>query len=83
MVRPAASEPHQAEAKYSRTLAQQLLEDDLKEAEELFALLEEELRALEWLTSMLDAFPGVPAKPSSRMGHPLCIALHNSSDAEA
>jgi len=64
---PVISEAHiqaqlkiQADARaraYKKTLAQQILEDDLEEDEELFARIADEVAAPTWTTPVVDSFP--------------------------
>lgn len=71
MVGTAAPAIHQAEAKRSETLAPQQLEDDRTQADELFVLPENELRAPEWLTPILDNFAAMPAEPHATYVSPI------------
>ncbi|KAK7468679.1 hypothetical protein VKT23_003182 [Stygiomarasmius scandens] len=48
----------------SKTIAQQLLEDDLYEEEQLFAMIADETKPTSWMTPLLDQFP-VPERSSS------------------
>ncbi|KAL6304190.1 hypothetical protein BKA93DRAFT_733666 [Sparassis latifolia] len=45
----------------SKTLAQQLLENDQDEDEQLFALIADEVREPSWLTPILTQFPTIPS----------------------
>jgi BTG family len=47
----------------SKTLAQQLLEADSQEENELFAMIAEEVRDPTWFTPILAQFPSVPSHP--------------------
>jgi hypothetical protein len=49
----------------SKTLAQQLLEDDSQEENELFAMIADEVREPTWITPILTQFPAVPFHPSA------------------
>ena len=43
-----------------KTLAQQLIEADESEEQELFSILNDELRAPTWMTPLLEQFPTIP-----------------------
>ncbi|KAF8641230.1 hypothetical protein AX17_000864 [Amanita inopinata Kibby_2008] len=49
-----------------KTVAQQLLEADREEEEQLFAMIDDEIRTPAWLTPILDQFP-MPARSPSRL----------------
>lgn len=53
----------QAGARAKKTLAQQLLEEDEEDEDQLFALIADEVAAPTWMTPMLDQFP-VPRSDS-------------------
>ncbi|KAI0932594.1 hypothetical protein AcW1_000328 [Taiwanofungus camphoratus] len=56
----------------NKTLAQQLLETDQDEDEQLFAMIADEVREPTWLTPILTQFPAVPA-PRSKTSSPVSI----------
>ncbi|PFH49217.1 hypothetical protein AMATHDRAFT_148144 [Amanita thiersii Skay4041] len=47
-----------------KTVAQQLLEADKEDEEQLFALIDDEIRAPSWLTPIIERFPIPPRSPS-------------------
>lgn len=49
----------------TKTFAQQLLENDCQDENELFAMVADELREPTWITPILTQFPTVPSHPSS------------------
>ncbi|KAH9947682.1 hypothetical protein B0H21DRAFT_737597 [Amylocystis lapponica] len=57
----------------SKTLAQQLLENDKDEDDQLFALIADEVREPTWLTPMLTQFPNIPAPPRSLSSSPVSV----------
>jgi hypothetical protein len=63
----------------SKTLAQQLLEEDRQEDDELFAMLADEISAPTWMTPVLDQFP-VSARPSSPLS---AVSTHSRSSSRS
>ncbi|EMD41665.1 hypothetical protein CERSUDRAFT_110239 [Gelatoporia subvermispora B] len=62
-----------APAPLRKTLAQQLIEDDEDEDEQLFAMLADEVREPTWLTPIISQFPNVPTPPRSSSSSPVSI----------
>jgi len=56
-----------------KTLAQQLIEDDEDEEDELFAMLADEVREPTWLTPIISQFPDVPTPARSASSSPVSI----------
>ncbi|TFY61473.1 hypothetical protein EVJ58_g4493 [Rhodofomes roseus] len=54
----------------NKTLAQQLLETDEDEDEQLFAMIADEVQKPTWLTPILTQFPNVPVPPRSKTSSP-------------
>lgn len=68
----------------SKTLAQQLVENDRTDDEELFALIADEVSAPTWMTPVLDRFPAPPRSesPLSAISTDSCSS-YRSSDSDS
>jgi hypothetical protein len=64
---------------HSKSLAQQLVEVDKEEDEELFAMLADEISAPTWMTPVRDQFP-ITARPSSPIS---AISTHSRSSSRS
>jgi len=71
----------------SKTLAQQLLENDEDEDEQLFVMIADEVRHPTWITPILTQFPDVPAPPRSLNSSPIsvmsAISAHSRSSSSS
>jgi len=71
----------------NKTLAQQLLETDEDEDEQLFAMIADEVREPTWLTPILTQFPNVPVPSRSKTSSPdsVCSAtsMHSRSSSSS
>ncbi|KZT74861.1 hypothetical protein DAEQUDRAFT_700968 [Daedalea quercina L-15889] len=71
----------------NKTLAQQLLETDEDDDEQLFAMIADEVREPTWLTPILTQFPNVPVPPRSKTSSPdsVCSAtsMHSRSSSSS
>ncbi|EPS99116.1 hypothetical protein FOMPIDRAFT_1024341 [Fomitopsis schrenkii] len=65
----------------SKTLAQQLLETDEDDDEQLFAMIADEVREPTWMTPILTQFPNVPVPPRYKTSSPdsVCSASSHHS----
>lgn len=67
----------------SKTLAQQLLETDEDDDEQLFAMIAEEVREPTWLTPILTQFPNVPIPPRSKTSSPDSVCSASSQHSRS
>jgi len=67
----------------SKTLAQELLETDRYEDEQLFAMIADEVREPTWMTPILTQFPAVPAPPRSKTSSPVSICSTHSRSSSS
>jgi len=67
----------------SKTLAQQLLETDRYEDEQLFAMIADEVREPTWMTPILTQFPAVPAPPRSKTSSPVSVCSTHSRSSSS
>ncbi|OSX67781.1 hypothetical protein POSPLADRAFT_1064277 [Postia placenta MAD-698-R-SB12] len=66
------------------SLAQQLLETDKDEDEQIFTMIADEMREPTWLTPMLEKFPAVPAPPRSTTSSPDSLrSVHSRSSSSS
>jgi len=66
-----------------KTIAQQLLEADREEEEQLFAMIDDEIRAPTWLTPIIDQFPmpRPPSRISTISNHSRCSSRSSNSSS--
>jgi len=66
-----------------KTAAQQLLEADQDEEEQLFAMIDDEIRAPTWLTPIIDQFPTPrsPSRLSTISSHSRCSSRSSNSSS--
>ncbi|KAJ8489651.1 hypothetical protein ONZ45_g13506 [Pleurotus djamor] len=65
----------------SKTLAQQLLEQDKEEEDSIFAMIADEVAAPTWMTPILDQFPVPSTLASTRSSSPLSATSEDSIDS--
>ncbi|KAK2462054.1 hypothetical protein APHAL10511_006517 [Amanita phalloides] len=67
----------------SKTTAQRLLEADREEEEQLFAMIDDEIRAPSWLTPIIDRFPmpRSPSRLSTISNHSRCSSRSSNSSS--
>lgn len=67
----------------TKTAAQRLLEADREEEEQLFAMIDDEIRAPSWLTPIIDQFPmpRSPSRMSTVSSHSRCSSRSSNSSS--
>ncbi|KAF8740671.1 hypothetical protein AX14_007803 [Amanita brunnescens Koide BX004] len=67
----------------TKTAAQRLLEADREEEEQLFAMIDDEIRAPSWLTPIIDQFPmpRSPSRLSTISNHSRCSSRSSNSSS--
>ncbi|KAF8624846.1 hypothetical protein AX15_005727 [Amanita polypyramis BW_CC] len=67
----------------TKTTAQQLLESDREEEEQLFAMIDDEMREPSWLTPIIDQFPmpRSPSRLSTISSHSRCSSRSSNSSS--
>ncbi|KAF8350220.1 hypothetical protein F5887DRAFT_944336 [Amanita rubescens] len=67
----------------TKTAAQRLLEADREEEEQLFAMIDDEIRAPSWLTPIIDQFPmpRSPSRLSTVSSHSRCSSRSSNSSS--
>ena len=66
-----------------KTLAQQLISEDVDEDDELFAMIADEVREPTWITPIASQFPAVPPPPRSTSSSPVSIISASSSHSRS
>ncbi|PCH33400.1 hypothetical protein WOLCODRAFT_111765 [Wolfiporia cocos MD-104 SS10] len=76
--------PEPCQKASGKTLAQQLLEIDEDEDEQLFAMIADEVREPSWLSPLITQFPAVPVPPRSKTSSPVSIcSVHSRSSSSS
>lgn len=66
-----------------KTLAQQIISEDMDEDDELFAMIADEVREPTWITPIASQFPAVPLPPRSSSSSPVSVISASSSHSRS